>query len=245
MPEETTILNSLSEDIRDHSGLAGEKNMQKYEPFDLKIGKLTGTAWNRDDMNNLSHQLIVYQGSHRSSIENRIIILFDKSQSSSLAFFQKNRSLIMIALYNIARNPYAFTHWIDYPNTWCSLVLIEQGSYQLEQHYYEHPLGPGLREPDKAQFEFNILKEISRGSGGLIKYNPDPKVHGYDGDILLDANKICNPVTHPPLYWPIPVCDYGTPPVPNWQNCLPCPLYSGGNCMSRGGIIWRAIHGKE
>jgi hypothetical protein len=46
--------------------------------------------------------------------------------------------------------------------------------------------------------------------------------------------------TEPPL-----VCDYGVPPVPGWQNCLPCPLYSNGHCHSRGARIWRAIHGSE
>jgi hypothetical protein len=45
--------------------------------------------------------------------------------------------------------------------------------------------------------------------------------------------------THPP-----PVCDYGTPPVPSWQNCLTCPLYRDGHCTSRGVVIWRAIHGE-
>lgn len=42
---------------------------------------------------------------------------------------------------------------------------------------------------------------------------------------------------------PPPVCDYGTPPVPDWKNCLPCPLYKDGHCLSRGGAIWRVIHG--
>lgn len=39
------------------------------------------------------------------------------------------------------------------------------------------------------------------------------------------------------------VCDYGVPPVPKWDNCLPCPLYKDGHCKSRGAAIHRAIHG--
>ncbi len=39
-----------------------------------------------------------------------------------------------------------------------------------------------------------------------------------------------------------PICDYGTPPVPNWKNCLPCPLYKDGHCTSRGAAIWRQTH---
>lgn len=39
----------------------------------------------------------------------------------------------------------------------------------------------------------------------------------------------------------LPVCDYATAPVPKWKNCLPCPLYKDGHCMSKGGRLQRAI----
>lgn len=38
------------------------------------------------------------------------------------------------------------------------------------------------------------------------------------------------------------VCDYGTPPTPDWTNCLPCPLYKDGHCLSRGATIYQKIH---
>lgn len=34
------------------------------------------------------------------------------------------------------------------------------------------------------------------------------------------------------------VCDYGIPPVPNWSNCLPCPLYKDGHCFSEEAKQW-------
>lgn len=37
------------------------------------------------------------------------------------------------------------------------------------------------------------------------------------------------------------VCDYGTPPMPNWTNCLPCPLYRDGHCLSHGAAICKAL----
>ena len=205
----------------------------EYEPFDLKIGKLTGSNWERIDMTVLSNQLMAKQGKPRSSVENRIIVLFDKSQSSSTHFLQTNRSLIVRALSNVAWRPYAFTHWVDKPNAWVSLVLIEQGNYHMETQYYEHSIGLGVREPDKAQFEFELLEEMTEITGGLIKHNPIRTEHGYDGDLLVDVAEICNPLTHPYLLSSIPVCDYSDKSV-TWANCLPCPLFRDGHCLSRG-----------
>ena len=39
----------------------------------------------------------------------------------------------------------------------------------------------------------------------------------------------------------LPVCDYGDGSV-TWANCLPCPLYKDGNCLSRGAAAYRAVH---
>lgn len=42
----------------------------------------------------------------------------------------------------------------------------------------------------------------------------------------------------------LPVCDYGDGSV-HWANCLPCPLYKDGHCLSEGGKIHRAVYGDE
>ncbi|GAI85708.1 unnamed protein product, partial [marine sediment metagenome] len=84
--------------------------MDEYEPFDLKITKLTGTKWQRENAAALLRQLIAEQGKPRYSIENRIIIAFDRSLNSSVEFFQTNRSILLEALLNIAYNPYVFTY---------------------------------------------------------------------------------------------------------------------------------------
>lgn len=41
-----------------------------------------------------------------------------------------------------------------------------------------------------------------------------------------------------------PVCDYGDGSV-TWLNCLPCPLYKDGHCLSEGAARRRAIYGDE
>lgn len=211
--------------------------MDRYEPFDLKITKLTGMQWDRRNMGNLAKQFIQKQGRPRASIENRIIIVFDSSRSSSVPFLATNRRLLIKALSNVAWNPYSFTHSLG--TIWCSIVLIKQGEYRDTGNYYEHPIGLGLREKDKAAFEYELLKEVSQISGGLIRYNPDYKQHGYDGDLYIDRDKICSPQAQLSFLTHIPVCNYDTPPIPNWRNCLPCPLYKDGDCLSRGAKFWK------
>lgn len=223
--------------------------MERYEPFDLKIGKLTGTNWDRGNMTNLAKQLMAEQGEPRASIENRIVILFDRSTSSSIYFLQKNRALILQALSNIVWRPYAFTHWIK-PKVWCSLILVGEGQYNQESKYYEHPIGIGLREPQKANFEFNLVQEMARISGGLLKCNPEQEEHGHDGDLLLDNDLICDPLKQSPLYRLIPVCEYGDKDV-EWANCNPCPLFRDEHCLSRGArfsvreVMKKARHQEE
>lgn len=39
----------------------------------------------------------------------------------------------------------------------------------------------------------------------------------------------------------LPICNYGDGSV-HWTNCLPCPLYKDGHCMSKRAIAYRAIH---
>lgn len=220
-------------------------SVDRYEPFDLKITKLTGKQWDRVNMQNLALQLMQFQGQPRASVENRIIIIFDNSPTSDIDFMRSNRQLLIKGLLNIAWNPYSFLRGLDPLDIWIGLVLIPETDYCRLPKYYEHPIGLGLREGGKAVFEFSLLQEIEKLSGSLIKYNRNSKEHGYDGDLLVDREKITIPTQQPKLYDPIPVCDYGTPPVPDWKNCLPCPLNKDGHCLSRGAIIWRATHRSE
>lgn len=217
--------------------------MDRYEPFDLKITKLTGTEWHRDNAPALARQLITEQGKPRFSIENRMIIAFDQSRDSSVSFLRLNQSILVEALLSVAYKPYHFTHWLEEYGCWVSIVLITKYRYQ-QGKYYEHPIGAGMRESEKAEFETRLLQEATVKSGGLIKYNPDTKQHGYDGDLYLDRQKLTDPhreIKLIPLE-PIPifVCDYGAGSV-SWPNCLPCPLYKDGDCQSRGAIIFGAI----
>jgi len=222
--------------------------MNKYEPFDLKITKLTGAKWQRENVAALLKQLIAEQGKPRYSVENRIIIAFDRSADSSVEFLQLNKGILLEVLLNVAYNPYAFTYLLNAYHYWFSIPLVT--NYHRSRGYYEHPIGPGLREPEKAKFETELVREAALKSDGLIKFNPNPKEHGHDGDLRINRAKIKNAdaQTEPAPQFDtrkLSVCDYGTPPVPNWTNCLPCPLYKDGHCLSRGATIYRAIYGTD
>lgn len=219
--------------------------MDKYEPFDLKITKLTGAKWQRENVATLLRQLIAEQGKPRYSVENRIIIAFDRSLASSTKFLQLNKGILLEVLLNIAYNPYVFTYLISDYHCWFSIPLLT--NYHRSRGYYEHPIGRGLREPEKAKFEAELVREAALKSDGLIKFNPNLKEHGHDGDLLIDKGKIKNAdaqIEPAPLFETrkLSVCDYGTPLVPKWTNCLPCPLYKDGHCLSRGAAIYRAVY---
>ncbi|GAH89634.1 unnamed protein product, partial [marine sediment metagenome] len=171
------------------SGWVLGKNMDKFEPFDLKITKLTSQQWDRNNLAHLAEQLFEKQGKPRASIENRIYVCFDKAKSSATNFFRDNEDLIILSLLEIASNPYKYTYWLQKYNCWCSINLIERRQYSAsEGDYYEHPIGEGLREPDKAEFERRILQKVARMSN--IKPNPDARAHGNDGQIRIDKTKI-------------------------------------------------------
>lgn len=222
--------------------------MEKYEPFDLKITKLTGLEWQRGNVASLLRQLITEQGKPRYSVENRVIIAFDKSLDSSVEFLQGNRSLLLEVLLNIAYNPYAFTYRLKEYHSWFAITLVRQ--YRRSADYHEHPIGPGMREPGKAVFETELLREASLRSGGRLRANPETEEHGHDGDLRIDRSKVKNADA---LGEPAPafdivklyVCDYGAEPVPPWKNCEPCPLFVEGHCQSQGAAIWRALHPPE
>jgi len=66
--EELTISNASPGVPKEGIGQALDMNTERYEPFDLKIGKLTRTDWERTNMMALAHQLMAKQGKLRSSV---------------------------------------------------------------------------------------------------------------------------------------------------------------------------------
>ncbi|GAH63220.1 unnamed protein product, partial [marine sediment metagenome] len=195
--------------------------MDKYEPFDLKITKLTGIKWQRENVAALLRQLIGEQGRPRYSVENRIITAFDGSLNSSMDFLQLNRNILLEALLNIAYNPYVFTYLLSEYHCWFGITLIT--NYHRIWGYYEHPIGSGMREPGKAKFEDELLREAATKSDGLIRFNPNPKERGHDGDFRIDRAKIKDADAQ---IEPVPlfetrksfVCDYSAGSV-HWTNC--------------------------
>lgn len=165
--------------------------MNKFEPFDLKITKLTGNNWDRTSPKHLLVQLMNGQENPRHSIENRIIVAFDKSPNSSIEFLRDNQGVIVKRLTKLAYNPYPFTHWLNDYECWGSIVLIKDGEYKPRTEYYEHSVGLGMREPEKAEFEHQIILEVAEKSGYLIRPNRlNPKAIGIDGELKIDITKL-------------------------------------------------------
>lgn len=166
--------------------------MEKFEPFDLKIGKLSGNRWDRQNHSRLLQQFLDEQGLPRYSIEPRIVIVFDKSKTSDMPFLVLNKKIIINALLKIAYNPYKYSHWLDKYGCWGSLFIIPEGQYEKGKDYYEHPLGIGIRETDRAQFSRQVLMEVCHQGGGRIKLNPNYKEHGKDGELMIDLERLKN-----------------------------------------------------
>lgn len=164
--------------------------MDKFEPFDLKITKLTGGIWDRTSPERLLAQLFERQGNPRHSIENRIIIAFDRSPNSSVSFLRKNEGVIIESLLEVALNPYPFTYWLTEYECWGSIILIKEGEYVATPEYYEHPIGLGLREPEKAELERQIVLKVSPKSNYRIRPNRNPKTIGVDGELKININKL-------------------------------------------------------
>jgi len=242
---ETITSNASHGGLSENIGLDLGMSMEQREFFDLKITKLTKATWQREDLSILLKQLMNEQGRPRYSVENRIIISFDRSISSDIKFLRLNRDKLIEVLLNIAYNPYSFTYWLSEYRCWVAFALIQ--NYRRSDEYHEHPLGSGLREPDKAEFANELIKEIEAKSGGIIKANPNPKEHGRDGSIPIDREKLSPAPTTLVSYELLraPVCDYGAADIAkdlDWQNCLPCPLYKDRHCTSKGAAIQRAIY---
>jgi len=220
--------------------------MEQFEPFDLKIAKLSGATWNRESPVALATQLYQKQGRFRASLENRIFILFDNSLTSSVEFLRAHRDILVKALLNVAHRPYSFTCYLPIGDIWASILLLRESDYRRGGWgYYHHPIGDGMREMGKADFENILIRDVAALSGGLLRHNANKIEHGYDGDLLIDSSLINFSLASFSPIANIQVCDYGIPPVPNWRNCLPCPLYKNEHCLSRGAAIYRAIHAAD
>jgi hypothetical protein len=165
--------------------------VDQFVPFDLKITKLTGYHWDRINLRHLAEQLLEEQGKHRRSIENRIVVCFDGSVSSGIQFLKANEDTIISSLVNVFHEPYRYIYWLDSYQCWCGIVLLKRGQYydNTANVYSAHPLGQGLREPDKAKFEHYILQKIARITHN-IRCELNPKLHGVDAYIKLDEAKL-------------------------------------------------------
>lgn len=168
--------------------------MDRFEAFDLKITKLSGKDWDRTNPQRLLKQLFEKQGNPRYSIENRIFIAFDNSPTSHVKFFKKNKKVIVKALLKVALDPYSYTYWLSHYNCWASLVLIKEGEYEPYEpqgKYHEHPIGLGMREREKAEFEHQVILEVSEKSGYRIRPNRlNPRKIGDDAELKIDTLKI-------------------------------------------------------
>jgi hypothetical protein len=169
-------------------------NMERFEKFDLKICKLTGEHWDRQDLRHLATQLMEEQGNARHSIENRVILVFDKSPTSRVEFFELNRQLLIEALISIAHNPTEYTYWLPKFECWIAIKLFQKDEYQLSDDladYYQHPIDLGMRERLKAAFERKLVLDVSRLCDFKIRPNIyDPFVRGKDGELKIDSEKL-------------------------------------------------------
>lgn len=164
--------------------------MMQFEPFDLKLAKLTGNGWDRFNLRHLAEQLLDGQGNPRHSIENRIIVLFDRSPNSGVEFFKSNEAVIIKGLIEIAKNPCDFAYWIHKYECWVALYLIASGKYIPNPDYYEHPIALGFREPEKAEFEKELIVKVSPLCNFAIRPNRQYKEIGKDGELKIDVEKL-------------------------------------------------------
>jgi hypothetical protein len=163
-------------------------------PFDLKFGKLEGINWDRDKPIVLARQLYERQGLERYSVENRIFILFDKSTTSSVLFLRLNELVMMQRLIDAIRTP--LWRWLKLrvgeQRVVCTPILIRQGEYRQIEETYQHPLGEGFREEDKASYATQFLIRVSRVSDGLLEVNTNTKEHGLDCWVKLPRRLVEN-----------------------------------------------------
>jgi hypothetical protein len=138
-------------------------------------------------MKKLAEQLFANQGHKRFSIENRLYVVFDRSTTSSTRFLQLNEHLMTTAILKMLQHPER--HWfpINYEGhqVLVCIIFIPQDQYKRLDERSEHPIGDGLREPDKAEFHKKFLKTVASLSGGTIIPNENENQHGIDAYIYL------------------------------------------------------------
>jgi len=134
------------------------------------------------------------QGNPRYSIENRIILAFDRSPNSEARLFKANKELLINALIAIANDPYRFTYWLEEFEHWVAIKVFSQEDYEIPegcQDYYEHSVGLGYREPDKGEFSKAIILEVAPLCDYKIKpWRVNPKAIGIDGELKIDLAKL-------------------------------------------------------
>ncbi len=161
-------------------------------PFDLKICKLEGIDWNRNNLKVLATQLYERQGKYRASFENRLFVCFDKSTTCSVAFQKLNEILILQKIIQVVENPleYWFKITANSQEYLTCVILLSEGEYKQSPERNEHIIQLGLSEPDKAEFAHKILTHINWVTDGKIEPHPNTKLHGCDGFVYLPKEVI-------------------------------------------------------
>jgi hypothetical protein len=168
----------------------GSGNLRQKISFDLKISRLLGTHWDRSDLKHLATQLLDEQGNVRISFENRITIMFDGSTTSSVPFFELNRTILWRKFIQLIFNPEEYWHWISEHQCWHATILINKHEYCQINENHSQVVGEGLREPEKAVFATSFLAEVAKDSQGLLEINSNDKEHGIDGWIWLPTEML-------------------------------------------------------
>lgn len=165
--------------------------LSKKIPFDLKFSKLQGLQWNREDLKELAKQLYENQGGERYSIENRIFVLFDHSNTSSVKFLKLNEVMMARRILAVLENPTFnfFKVEIDGEEVITCIILIKQGKYRYINETHQHEIGEGLREPEKAEYATEFLEKVASADNRII-VNKNTKQHGVDGWVMLPLEVI-------------------------------------------------------
>lgn len=149
-------------------------------------------------MNVLAKQLLREQGSYRYSIENRLIILFDCSPTSSVAFLRRNEMVMINKLVEMKDDPPAYWTKIRYYEPvwnmtyepYMCIILIPQGEYYPVYEEWAHPLGEGLREKGKAEYAAGFMTYANWATEGMIEPEPNIRLHGIDGYISFTVEDL-------------------------------------------------------
>lgn len=154
-------------------------------PIDLKLLKLQGASWPRDNLGELGRLLYDKQGIYRLSFTSRIYVIFDGSTTSSYEFFNHNRELILTNLEKLVTDPIRWGCFENQRGIPFWIILFREKEYQQLDEFYEHNLGEGLREERKARFSTDISIELENRSKGKWRHNPNERQRGVDGFLTI------------------------------------------------------------